>query len=126
MRFPAIMVLCGVTVIGAMVFSSPQPPAQGDDLIARGRYLVGAAGQCADCHGANLHGQFLFFMKPGMPVAYHSANIAGLKQMSAAAAVTFFETGKLPNGKSAAPPMPQYRFNASDAAAIVAYLKSLK
>jgi mono/diheme cytochrome c family protein len=96
------------------------------DLVARGRYLVGPAGQCADCHGANLHGQNLGFLKPGMPVAYRSADIAGLKQLSDAAAVKFFETGILPSGKSAAPPMPQYRFNAADAQAIVAYLKSLK
>jgi hypothetical protein len=40
--------------------------------------------------------------------------------------VTFFETGKLPNGKQAAAPMPQYRFNPTDAQAIVAYLKSLR
>jgi hypothetical protein len=37
----------------------------------------------------------------------------------------FFTTGKKPDGSMAAPPMPEYRFNKTDAAAVVAYLKSL-
>jgi len=61
-----------------------------------------------------------------MPVKYKSANIAGLSMFSVAQAVRFLETGRLPNGKTAAPPMPAYRFNEADARAIVAYLKTLK
>jgi hypothetical protein len=68
----------------------------------------------------------LGFLKPGIPVQYYAPKIAGLPNISAADAVTFLETGALPNGKSARPPMPQYRFNHQDATAIVAYLKSLK
>jgi mono/diheme cytochrome c family protein len=125
-RRPSIVIVL-VLAAGIMAaMATSRSAAQGDNLIARGSYLVGPAGRCADCHGENLHGQFLGFLKPGMPVSYNSANIAGLKQLSTAAAVTFMATGALPNGKQAAPPMPQYRFNTDDARAIVAYLKSLK
>ena len=85
-----------------------------------------SAGKCTDCHGEKLQGQPLDFIKPGLPVQYKSPKIAGLPKLSAAAATTFLQTGNLPNGKHARPPMPQYRFNADDAAAIVAYLKSLQ
>jgi hypothetical protein len=68
----------------------------------------------------------LQFLKPGLPLQYKAPKIAGLTIMPAADAVKFLETGALPNGKTARPPMPQYRFNHNDATAIVAYLKSLK
>jgi hypothetical protein len=61
-----------------------------------------------------------------LPIAYAAPKLAGLPQLSNAEATAFFQTGMLPGGKPARPPMPQYRFNHDDAAAIVAYLKSLK
>jgi mono/diheme cytochrome c family protein len=121
----AALALCvAALLLGAWL--SPKAVAQNDDVVARGRYLVRDAGKCGDCHGAKLRGMYLGFLKPGMPVKYRSARIAGLPQLSVAAAVHFLETGILPNGKPAAPPMPQYRFNEADAQAIVAYLKTLK
>jgi len=85
-----------------------------------------SAGKCSDCHGEHLQGSSLNFLKPGMPILYYAPKIAGLPQLSVTEATTFLQTGILPGGKHALPPMPQYRFNHSDAAAIVAYLKSLK
>ena len=125
MRLTVFGVLFFLAALVAVSFFQSRT-VRADDLVARGRYLVNDAGKCTDCHGVNLRGMNLDFMKPGMPVAYRSANIAGLKHLSTAAAVSFLRTGLLPNGKQAAPPMPQYRFNSSDAQAIVAYLKSLK
>jgi len=108
-------------------------------LIARGKYLVGPAGQCGDCHtpmdnkgqpvkARALQGAPIMF-KPTVPVpgwADASMPIAGLPTMASDEdAVRFFTTGKHLDGKSAAPPMPQYRFSKKDAEAIVAYLKSL-
>jgi mono/diheme cytochrome c family protein len=122
----AALIFC-VVAVAAVALHSPNGAAQsGTDLIARGRYLVQDAGKCSDCHGPALHGQYLDFLKPGMPVNYRSANIAGLPNLSIAQAVKFLRTGILPNGKPADPPMPGYHFNADDAQAIVAYLKSLK
>lgn len=108
-------------------------------LIARGKYLVGPAGQCGDCHtpmdkkGQPVKSQALqgapIMFKPTVPIpgwADMSLPIAGLPTMASDEdAVAFFTTGKHLDGKAAAPPMPQYRFSKRDADAIVAYLKSL-
>lgn len=106
--------------------------------VKRGEYLVEKAGLCADCHTPfneqgqpikekHLQGAVLIF-KPTVPVpgwAERSADIAGLKGWSDAEAIKFLTTGVDPNGKMARPPMPPYRFNKADAAAIVAYLRTL-
>jgi mono/diheme cytochrome c family protein len=114
--------LCAVVGVTLLTTSAQET----GDRVARGRYLVMSAGKCSDCHGKQLQGGPLEFLKPGMPVVYAAPKIAGLPQLSSAAATTFLQTGILPGGQSARPPMPQYRFNHDDAAAIVAYLKSLK
>lgn len=108
-------------------------------LIARGKYLVGPAGQCGDCHtpmdktgkpvkGQELQGAPIPF-KPTVPIpgwAEMSMPIAGLPTMASDEdAISFFTTGKHVDGKTASPPMPQYRFSKKDAEAIVTYLKSL-
>ena len=124
MRSIAGVLLAFLTLAGFALLRAGADPT--DDQVSRGQYLVVSAGRCNECHGAKLQGAPLDFLKPGMPVAYNAPKIAGLPQISATAATTFLQTGKLPNGKSARPPMPQYRFNHDDAAAIVAYLKSLK
>ncbi len=108
-------------------------------LIARGKYLVTGAGQCGDCHtpmdkkGQPIKSQALqgapIMFKPTVPVpgwTDMSMPLVGLPTMASDEdAISFFTTGKHLNGKSAAPPMPQFRFNKKDAEAIVAYLKSL-
>jgi mono/diheme cytochrome c family protein len=111
-------------------------PASGN--IARGKYLVNNIGMCGECHtpmdkkgnpikGRALQGSALAFkplveMPSWMPVA---PGIAGLTWTDEQA-VEFFTTGKRPDGTMAAPPMPPIRLNKSDAAAVTAYLKSLK
>ncbi|MGH7709127.1 MAG: hypothetical protein ACREM6_14595 [Vulcanimicrobiaceae bacterium] len=57
----------------------------------------------------------------------HSApKIAGLPMFANdAAAMKFMRTGIDAKGAYAKGPMPRYRFNANDAASIVAYLRSL-
>jgi mono/diheme cytochrome c family protein len=117
--------------LGAVLFTALIPPhgvpAQGDNVVARGRYLVEMAGKCSDCHGQQLQGGALDFLNPKLPpiVQRRAPRIAGLPQLSARAAIRFLHTGLLPNGHPARPPMPAYRFNVADATAIVAYLKSL-
>ena len=123
---PAFVVLL-VALCAFVGMSLLRASGQGtSDLIARGQYLVTSAGKCSDCHGPHLQGGSLAFLKPGLPVRYFAPKIAGLTNLSTTDATKYLETGVLPNGKSTQPPMPQYRFNHSDAAAIVAYLKSLK
>lgn len=97
--------------------------------VGRGRYLVGAAGQCTECHGEKLQGASLNFIAPNAPpvVQRKAPKIAGLPMFADASAATdFFETGQLPGKAHARPPMPRYRFNHYDAVAIVAYLKTLR
>jgi mono/diheme cytochrome c family protein len=130
-RFFFVMLVAGVAVASV---AQPKPSAN----IARGKYLVNNVGMCGDCHspmdkkgnpikGRELQGAALVF-KPTIsipswiPVA---PGIAGLNWTDEQA-VTFFATGKRPDGTMAAPPMPQLRLNKADAAAVTAYLKSLK
>ncbi len=45
--------------------------------------------------------------------------------MTAEQAAAFLSTGRRPDGTTARPPMPAFRFNDGDARAAVAYLQSL-
>ncbi len=110
-------------------------PAQ----IAHGEYLVKSVAGCGDCHspmnnkGEPLQGQWLKGSKlsfgPLMPFpgwAAVSPSIAGLHGWDTKDAMKLLMTGLDPKGQPPRPPMPQYHMNRADAAAVVAYLKSLK
>jgi mono/diheme cytochrome c family protein len=114
--------------VGAVAESLNTTHAPTTSAIERGRYLVGPAGQCSDCHGANLQGGPIGLLAPTLPpiVQRNAPKIAGLPMFhDEPTAVHFLETGELPGNRHARPPMPHYRFNHDDAVAIVAYLKSL-
>ncbi|HWR15978.1 MAG TPA: cytochrome c [Terriglobales bacterium] len=131
-----ILLVC-VTGISAMAQTAATPAKPAGNL-ARGKYLVNNVGMCSDCHtpmdkrGNLVRAKFLqgtpLMFKPTVPVPgwmEAAPGIAGL-EWTDEEAITFFTTGKRPNGTMAAPPMPQFRFNKADAAAVTAYLKSLK
>lgn len=131
--FLSIIATCVLT-IPAVTQTATKPSAN----IARGKYLVNNIGMCSDCHtpmdkkgnpikGRFLQGAALTFksivdVPSWIPVA---PGIAGLTWTDEQA-IEFFTTGKRPDGTMAAPPMPPLRLNKVDAAAITAYLKSLK
>src|SRR3954451_22747335 len=107
--------------------------------LSRGKYLVERVGMCGDCHSPrNERGQFVKEQwLTGAPLGFKSAapipgwvevapGIAGLPGWNEKDAIAFLSTGRGLNGKTTAPPMPEFRFTPSDAAAVVAYLKSLK
>ena len=116
----------------------PVTPAA-DGQIKRGQYLVERVGMCGECHSPRndkgeydrsqwLQGELIDY-KPThpMPFAAIAPPIAGLPRYARdEAAVKFFETGTNAMGKTALPPMPQFRLNHEDAVAVVAYLRSLK
>ena len=55
------------------------------------------------------------------------AALAGLPTLpDDADALRFLTTGALPGGRQLLPPMPQYRFDAGDARAVLAYLRRPK
>ena len=126
-----------VVVLGLSFYNSASAAA-GSSKIERGKYLVDQVGMCGDCHTPHnekgepiqektLQGMILPF-KPTVPMpvwADKSPNIAGLPGWEDQAAMRFLMTGIAYNDLPARPPMPQYRFNQEDAAAIMAYLRSL-
>jgi len=134
-------VLAVLVVICAAALSSarPQPQSEaGKARLERGRYLVQQVGLCGDCHtprddkgqpivAKTLQGARTMF-KPTVPMpswGEFAPPIAGLPGFTDAQAITFLTTGKDVAGKLSAPPMPPYRFDKDDAAAVVAYLRSL-
>jgi mono/diheme cytochrome c family protein len=111
------------------------------DPVARGRYLTTVMG-CVDCHNTgsfgpnpdagHLEGGTIGFEMPGMGVFY-PPNLtphqdAGLGRWTDEQIVVALRTGRRPDGRELAPIMPwrNYRIlDDADAAAIVAYLRSL-
>ncbi len=113
--------------------------AAGDSAqLERGRYLVERAILCVDCHSPrNEKGEFVmehwlkgaalpFAPTVDMPWSPVAPPIAGLPSMTAEEGVRFLMEGTRPDGTRARPPMPEFRLNAEDARAVVAYLKSLQ
>lgn len=133
---PSLVVL-GVVAPLAFAGAPAAASSSTDAVLARGRYLVERVGMCADCHsprdqkgqfirGQELAGSALGFA-PTVPMPWSPAAppIAGLPSMTDAQAISFFQDGKRPNGTIPLPPMPAFRFDATDATAVTAYLKSL-
>jgi mono/diheme cytochrome c family protein len=130
----ALLMLAGVSVAQA----APQGKSA---TVARGKYIVNSTSMCNDCHTPHdargmaikekmLQGTKLDF-KPNEPLppavwSDTAPKIAGLPMLSDNEAVVLFTTGKMPDGKTARAPMPQFRFSQRDAEAVTAYLKSLK
>jgi mono/diheme cytochrome c family protein len=110
--------------------------------IARGKYLVEDIAQCQSCHTPKtasgdfdrskwLKGAELDF-QPVSPVAGWKIKAPDLTRSSKlwmrlgdGAMVDYLMTGLTAKKRPAAPPMPAYRFNRSDAESVLAYLKSL-
>lgn len=143
---PVTLAIVGLVAVGGLtslaVHAAATRPAMASTadnsaLMERGRYLVENVGMCADCHTPRtekgefdrsrwLLGSPLPF-QPTVPMPWSAAapQIAGLPTMTEAQAVEFLQTGRRPSGAPVLPPMPEFRFNAEDATAVVAYLKSL-
>jgi mono/diheme cytochrome c family protein len=127
--FAALVLLCAATASAQKPPDTPQ--------LEHGRYLVQQVGLCGDCHTPrDGHGQSIeskalqgagIGFKPLAEMAWggYAMPIAGLPGFTDEQAITFLTTGKDPSGHSPKPPMPPYRFNRRDAAAVVAYLRSL-
>ncbi len=129
---------CAVIAATLLCACAPAAPTQAQ-LVERGQYLVTAIGGCNDCHtpmtpqgpdmAHSLQGaDIIFALRPGVPIPWapHAPQIAGGREgWTDAQFSTFLQTGVRPNGSHATPPMPQFRLNADDANAVVAYIKTL-
>ena len=137
MRSAQTRALCiSLLVSAAAVFLHAETPLE------RGKYLVENAGMCGDCHtpmlngkpdaSKQLKGSTLGFQPIGEVPGWHktSPDISSTSPLFMRwgddGFKKFLQTGLNPRGHAADPPMPQYRFSAEDAAAILQYLKTVK
>lgn len=130
--------LCGIaTAQKAKRAEAPVKHAASGD-VARGKYIVEGVAMCGQCHtphdsnGRPEQSQALegasVWLVPANPVADWPLIAPRLAQNppgTDAEMVKLLSTGIWTDGKYLRPPMPQFRMSESDAAAVVAYLKSM-
>lgn len=132
----AVLLLFGAAMI---VSAQDKTVTANAGQLNRGRYLVEQVGMCADCHTPrNQRGEFIkekwlagapLDFAPSVPIPGWvgvAPGIAGLPGWNEQDAIQYMSTGKSMNGRTTGPPMPRYRLARADAAAVVAYLKSLQ
>jgi len=107
--------------------------------IMRGKYIVEGVARCGQCHTPHdengvedpehpLEGAALW-LNPTMPIAgwpLRAPRIGGTPPATDAQMVMLLTTGIWIDGKHLRAPMPQFRMSPEDAAAVVAYLRSMK
>ena len=135
--------LVNAALLAMSVLAISVPPAEAQDRVKRGEYLVGIM-DCTGCHtpGAligkpdqalSLSGSDIGFAIPELGVFY-PPNLTpdretGIGEWSESAIVAAVRTGVTPSGRILAPVMPYHsygRLTDADAQAVAAYLKSLK
>jgi mono/diheme cytochrome c family protein len=131
---PTIFLVAAILSV-ASAFTAAATPSP--DAIELGRHLVEDIGMCADCHSPRtadgsfdrarwLAGAPLGFTPTlEMPWAPATPALAGLPTFSDEHVIRLLTTGSRPDGSRPLPPMPTYRFTADEAAAVVAYLRSI-
>jgi len=115
-----------------------------DDQVSYGKYLAEEVAKCADCHtptGADgkldqtkyMKGKVMEVQPIGTIEHWHKTapDITPSGRLwtrwgGAEAVKKYLMTGLTPSGRPAGPPMPAYKLKEADAAAIVAFLKTLK
>lgn len=121
--------------VSAAQRSTPTSPAE---QLQRGQYLVEHVAMCVQCHTPrNAQGELdRTRLLQGAPIpvpapfpmsqwAFEAPKIAGLPGWMTEDAERLLQTGKSARGYVPRPPMPPFRMTQEDAAAVVAYLKSL-
>lgn len=127
----------------AAFFCAASPVFSQSERIARGKYLAEEVSRCQECHTPrNEAGEFdrtrwmkgmTLNIQPITPVKDWHKNAPDItpsgklwNTWTEAGVLKFLETGLTPKGRHAGPPMPIYKLTAEDAAAIVAYLKTIE
>jgi mono/diheme cytochrome c family protein len=127
------LVLFAAGLHGQTGATSPQEAA-----VARGEYLARHVAMCVQCHtprdaNGNLIETKAFSGAP-MPVtspyrqqpwAFSAPRIAGLGGFTEEQIVALLTTGRATGREKPKPPMPPFRLSQEDAAAVVAYLKTV-
>jgi mono/diheme cytochrome c family protein len=103
--------------------------------VERGKYIVESVAMCGRCHtpGGDKGQPDRMRWLQGAPIrdpdpnwAVQSARIAGTPPGTDEQFITLLTTGISRTGAPPRPPMPSFRMTRSDAASVLAYLKSLK
>ncbi|HWL09876.1 MAG TPA: c-type cytochrome [Planctomicrobium sp.] len=108
-------------------------------LVERGRYLAHDVASCVYCHSPrNSSGDVIrtrifegaplpIGTPPGEDWAVAAPNLKSIAQIwGEKELITFLKTGVPPRGVKPRLPMPPFRMNDEDAAAVAAYLRSLR
>jgi mono/diheme cytochrome c family protein len=134
------VVLVGWAQEAKPVNQAQAPKPAGDSAqVARGKYIVEDVAKCINCHTPRdasgeidrtqlLKGAPVFF-QPAQPVAdwpQICPRLRGTPPGTDEEMVTLLTTGIWNTGKELRDPMPKFHMTREDAAAVVAYLKSLK
>jgi len=133
-----VLALCVVVWVSVQASTQPSAPAAPPEQLQRGQYLVEHVAMCVQCHtprnaqgeldrtrpfqGASIPIPTPF---PMQPWAFAAPNIAGLPGWTVDDAMRLLQTGIGARGYIPRPPMPPFRLTPEDAAAVVAYMKSL-
>lgn len=131
-----------ILLIVPTAMAQEKPAAQSDqkDLVSRGKYLVNEVAMCVQCHtprdrnGNLIRDQYLNGAPvpvnappyPKMNWALKAPAITGLIGYTKQEGIRLLTQGITRDGRVPNPPMPPFRLSTQDAAAVVAYLKSLQ
>jgi mono/diheme cytochrome c family protein len=130
----------GIWLVIALLAAPVMAAAADADLIERGRYLTHEVAMCVQCHTPRAEDGTLLrdqeFMGGTFPVGPPSfmadgqwclvtPRIAGLPGFTEEEGIQFFMTGARMGKHQPKWPMPPFQMNREDAAAVVAYLRSL-
>lgn len=137
-RWGGGLVLLVLSVAYAVSAAQRSAHTSPGEQLQRGQYLVEHVAMCVQCHTPrNAQGELdRMRLLQGAPIpvpapfpmsqwAFEAPKIAGLPGWMAGDAERLLQTGRSASGYVPRPPMPPFRMTQEDAAAVVAYLKSL-
>ncbi len=123
--------------------AAPSPQARtttpngAPSAVARGEYLANRVAMCVQCHSMRdekgvileskkFHGGAIPFKSPwpDSEWAYQAPSLAGLPGFTDEQIVSLLTEGRIAGRQAPRSPMPPFRMNQEDAAAIAAYLRS--
>lgn len=134
-----LILISAAAVVQRPATQQATAPATQTGRLERGKYLVDEVARCGECHTPHtgdgqedrsryLQGGTMWYQPlQSMPNwAFSAPPLAGLPSFSDEDAMRVLEKATGPNGYPVRPPMHPYHLNHEDAAAIIAYLRSLK
>ena len=119
-------VVTGAALVGQRIFLDGMTPSGQAGFSGGGNHV--GNGACANCHGKNAEGADAPMISWSMLTMKGSmmGNMPKYSYASPEQVVTAITTGTRPDGTTLKADMPRYRLTASDAEAVIAYLKALR